>query len=143
VFTALIAYLLLPFYLRNTGSYVNWTVVPGTSHIIRLFLGTFMLGAWDEIFFVATVLAIFRQYLHFWYANVLQAALWTTFLYILGFHGWGFYLIFIFALIQGYIFRRTRSLLYIITIHLTLDFILFLALLHAYHPEWIRIFVVT
>jgi hypothetical protein len=141
-FTAAVAYLVLPFYLASTGSYHNWTVQPGIFNIFRLFIGTNGLGLWDELFFVATVLAIFRYYLPFWWANISQAVLWTSFLYELGFRGWGPAPIFIFALLQGQIFRRTDSLLYIITIHLTLDFVLFLALLHAFYPSWLPIFVV-
>jgi membrane protease YdiL (CAAX protease family) len=139
--TAVIAYALLPFYLQNTGAYLNWTVDPGFSNILRLFVGTNALGIWDELFFVSTVLGILRGYLSFSWANILQATLFTAFLYELGFTGWGFVMIFIFALIQGYIFKQTESLFYVITIHLTLDFILFLALINAHHPSWIPVFL--
>ncbi len=87
-FTAAIAYLILPFYLASTGSFHNWTVQPGAFNIFRLFIGTNGLGLWDELFFVATVLAIFRYYLPFWWANFAQAVLWTSFLFELGFRGW-------------------------------------------------------
>ena len=141
-FTATVAYLILPFYLASTGSYHNWTVEPGALNLFRLFIGTNGLGLWDELFFVATVLAIFRHYLPFRWANIAQAILWTSFLYELGFRGWGPAPIFIFALLQGQIFRKTGSLLYIIAIHLTLDFILYLALIHAYYPSWLPIFAI-
>lgn len=143
IITATIAYLVLPFYLTNTGSYLNWTVEPGVSNIVRLFIGTNALGIWDELFFVAVVLAILRRIMPFWWANVLQATLWTIFLYILGFQGWIPFLLFFFCLSQGYIFNKTNSLLYVITIHLTIDFILFLALIDAHHPSWIPIFITT
>jgi membrane protease YdiL (CAAX protease family) len=139
--TAVIAYLVLPFYLINTGSYHNWPVQPGASHIVRLFIGTNALGIWDELFFTATVLTILRQFISFWYANIIQSLLWTTFLFVLGFRGWAPFILFPFCLSQGYIFRRTNSLLYIVTIHLTLDFILFLALLHSHYPSWVPIFI--
>ncbi|HUD10812.1 MAG TPA: CPBP family glutamic-type intramembrane protease [Candidatus Saccharimonadia bacterium] len=142
IFTALVAYFLLPFYLRSTGSYHNWSVYPGAANLTRLFIGTNGLGLWDELFFVTTVLAVFRFYLPFWWANIAQAVLWTSFLYELGFRGWGPVAIFVFALLQGQIFRRTGSLLYIVTIHLTLDFVLYLALVHAYYPQWLPIFIV-
>ncbi len=141
--TAAIAYLLLPFYLADTGSYQNWSVEPTTDGLIRLFIGTNGLGLWDELFFICTVLAVFRRYLPFVWANLAQAVLFTSFLYELGFRGWGPAAIFLFALSQGYIFRRTGSLLYIVTIHLTLDFILYLALIHAYYPHWLPIFIVS
>ncbi|MDP3991711.1 MAG: CPBP family intramembrane metalloprotease [Candidatus Colwellbacteria bacterium] len=141
VITAILSYFLLPFYLLNTGAYLNWNVEPGLSNIIRLFIGTNALGIWDELFFVNTVLGILIRHIKFGWANLIQSVLFTSFLYELGFTGWGFILIFIFALTQGYIFMKTKSLLYIITIHLTLDLILFLALIEAHHPEWLSIFI--
>lgn len=139
--TAIISYFLLPFYLKNTGAYLNWSVEPGLDNIIRLFIGTNALGIWDELFFVSTVLGILRRFLPFSWANFLQSILFTSFLYELGFTGWGFIMIFIFALIQGVVFKKTESLLYVITIHLTLDFILFLSLIEAHHPTWMPIFI--
>lgn len=139
--TAAATYLIMPFYLTETGSYRNWTVIPGISHILRLFIGTNFLGIWDELFFVTTILTIFRQYLPFWYANIAQSLLWITFLYVLGFRGWGPTILFLFCLSQGYIFRRTKSIIYILTIHLTLDFILFLTLLNTHYHSWIPIFI--
>jgi hypothetical protein len=69
--------------------------------------------------------------------------MWTSFLYELGFRGWGPLLIFPFALSQGYVFKTTKSLLYIITVHLTIDFMLFLVLIHLHHPEHLRIFLTS
>lgn len=141
VVTLVISYFLLPFYLKNTGAYLHWTVEPGTGALIRFFLGTNALGFWDELFFVSTVLGILRRFLPFLWANIVQSVLFTSFLYELGFTGWGFVMIYIFAIIQGYVFRKTDSLFYVITIHLSIDLILFLALLEAHHPEWFHIFV--
>lgn len=138
--TATIAYFLLPFMLRTTGSYLNWTVEPGVENLIRLFIGTNALGIWDELFFVSTVLGLLRKHLPFQYANLTQAFLFTSFLYELGFRGWSFIIIFVFALIQGYIFKKTESLLYVITIHLIFDLILYLVLIYLHHPTWLPIF---
>ena len=52
LFAGLAAYLILPFYLANTSSYLNWEALLEPSHIIRLFIGTNALGIWDELFFV-------------------------------------------------------------------------------------------
>ena len=141
LFTAAVSYLLLPFYLRTSGAYVNWAVEPTTEGIIRLFIGTNALGIWDELFFVSTVLGILRLYFPFKAANFLQAILFTSFLHDLGFTGWGPLMIFPFALLQGYVFKVTDSLLYVITIHLTLDFVLFLALINANYPNLVDIFI--
>lgn len=138
----LASYFLFPFYLKSTGAYLNWTVEPGASNIIRFFIGTNALGIWDELFFVSTVLGILRKYLNFHFANLAQAVLFTSFLYELGFTGWGPLIIYPFALSQGYIFKKTESLFYIITIHLSIDLILFLSLINAHHPNWISIFVI-
>ena len=142
IFTAVIGYLVLPFYMSSTGSYHNWTVEPNVRSLLLLFIGTNALGIWDEVFFIATLLAVFRRHLPFVWANIAQATLWVSFLYELGFRGWGPIPVFIFALLQGEIFRRTKSIDYIIAIHLTLDFMLYLALVHAYFPSWLPIFII-
>ncbi len=139
--TAFAAYLFLPFYLKSTGAYLNWTVENNIESIGRLFIGTNALGIWDELFFVSTVLGVLRHYLKFSWANILQSILFTAFLYELGFTGWGPLVIFPFALLQGYVFSKTDSLFYVITIHLTLDLILFLALINAHYPELANIFI--
>ena len=139
--TVIIAYFLLPFYLSNTGAYLSWTVEPGINFLTRLFIGTNALGIWDELFFVSTVLGIFRRFLSFHWANLAQATLFTSFLYELGFTGWGFIMIFLFALIQGLVFRKTDSLFYVISIHLALDLVLYFALIHSHHPTWLPVFI--
>ena len=45
-----------------------------------------------------------------------------------------------FALIQGYIFNRTRSLPYVVSVHLIFDCVLWAILLHAHNPGWLPIF---
>lgn len=139
--TAVVAYFLLPFYLKNTGAYLNWGVDNTTESISRLFVGTNVLGFWDELFFISTILGLLRRHMTFRIANMVQAVLFTSFLFELGFTGWAPLVIYPFALSQGYIFRKTDSLFYVIAIHLTLDFILFLALLNAHHPELANFFV--
>ena len=136
-----IAYLLLPFYLQNTGAYLNWPSETDFSSIVRLFIGTNGLGIWDEFFFICTVLGILRHHFTFKWANLFQAIMFSSFLYELGFTGWGPAMVFIFALTQGYIFKKTESLLYVIAIHLTVDFILFLALVNAHNPSMFNIFI--
>jgi membrane protease YdiL (CAAX protease family) len=139
--TALISYFLLPYYLKSTGAYLNWPSSTDAGSVSRLFIGTNTLGIWDELFFVNTVLGLLRRHVTFFYANIIQAILFTSFLYELGFTGWGPAMIFPFALLQGYIFMKTQSLFYVITIHLTLDAVLFLAIIYAHHPQLIPIFI--
>jgi hypothetical protein len=87
-FTVALGYFLIPYYLADTLSYLNWTVKPGVWELTLLFIGTNALGIWDELFFVNTVLAILRKHVDFHIANVVQATLFTSFLYELGFRGW-------------------------------------------------------
>lgn len=136
-----LGYLILPFWMQNTGHYMNWTVDTSPLQLFVLFLGTNGLGIWDELFFIITVLALLRRHIPFRWANVVQACLFTIFLYELGFRGWAPLAIFPFALLQGYIFKKSESLLYIIAVHLTLDLVLYLALINAHHPHLINIFI--
>lgn len=140
-FAGVMAYLILPFYLINTGAYHNWPSGTDTSSISRLFIGTNALGIWDELFFIGVVFGLLRNYFSFIWANIFQAVLWASFLFELGFIGWGPVAVFLFALLQGVVFKRTESLLYIVTIHLTVDFFLFLSLIHAHHSHLINIFL--
>lgn len=136
-----LSYLLLPFWMSATGQYHNWTVEADPLHLILLFIGTNSLGIWDELFFIITVLALLRTQLVFWQANLVQAVLFTSFLYELGFRSWAPLLIFPFALLQGIVFRKTENLVYVIAIHLTLDLVLYLALINAHHPDLLPIFI--
>lgn len=138
---AVLSYLILPYYLKSTGAYLNWPAVESAGEIFKLFIGTNALGIWDELFFICVTLGILRRYFSFWQANLAQAILFTSFLYELGFTAWAFIPIYIFALLQGYIFSKTESLLYVITIHLTVDLFLFLALLNAHNPALVPIFI--
>lgn len=136
-----LGYLLLPVYMIPTGVYENWPAVRDAEGIGRLFLGTNVLGIWDELFFICTVFTLLRRHLSFWQANLLQAVLFTSFLYELGFHAWGPVLIYAFALIQGYIFGLTRSLTYVVCVHLLFDLVLFLVLVHAHNRTWLDVFL--
>ena len=140
--TALIGYFLLPFWMHTTGDYANWSVRDNPVELFILFLTTNGLGIWDELFFVVTTLAILRKHIPFWVANLIQATLWTAFLFDLAFQSWVFPLVFLFALLQGIVFARTHSLLYVLAIHLTLDFVLYLALVNAHYPHLLNIFII-
>src|SRR4051812_39586299 len=77
---AIFGYLLLPTGFASTGSYHNWTILLDPRNLTVLFLACIAMGVWDELFFVNTVLGLFRRYLPFIWANLLQAAVFTTFL---------------------------------------------------------------
>ena len=141
VMVVVLGWAVLPVYMINSGVYLNWPAASDASTLTRLFVGTNALGIWDELFFVCTVFTLLRRHLPVWQANVLQAVLFTSFLWELGFHSYGPLLIYPFALVQGYTFKRTRSLTYVVCVHLLFDFVLFLVLIHAHNREWIDIFL--
>lgn len=141
LFAILMAYLILPYYLKSTGAYLNWGFEPNLNSLIRLFVGINLIGIWEELFFINVTLGILKKHLGFEWANLIQAIIFSAVLYEFGFISWGVVLVFIFALFQGYILNKTQSLLYIIVVHLSLDFILFLALLNTHYPNWVPIFL--
>ncbi|MDQ0632435.1 hypothetical protein QFZ40_000344 [Arthrobacter pascens] len=136
-----LGYAVLPVYMITTGVYANWPAVSDPEGIGRLFLGTNALGIWDELFFICTAFTLLRRHLPDWQANLLQAVLFTSFLWELGFHAWAPFFIFPFALLQARLFTVTKSLAYIVCVHLLFDFVLFLVLVHAHNREWIDIFL--
>jgi membrane protease YdiL (CAAX protease family) len=141
VAVVILGWFLLPVYMIPTGVYENWPAASDPGSIARLFLGTNVLGIWDELFFICTTFTLLRRHFPDWQANLLQAVLFTSFLWELGFHSWGPFLIYPFAVLQGWIFRQTKSLSYIVSVHLLFDFILFLVLLHAHNRDWLAIFL--
>jgi membrane protease YdiL (CAAX protease family) len=98
-------------------------------------------GLWDELFFICTVFALLRRHFPMWTANLLQAVGFVSFLWELGYQSWGPALTVPFAVLQGYIFQRTRSLAYVVTVHLSFDLIIFMILVHAHTPALFDVFV--
>jgi membrane protease YdiL (CAAX protease family) len=138
-----LGYLLLPVYFIRSGAYQNWPTVTEPNEIARLFVGVNAVGLWDELFFICTVFALLRRHFATWLANVLQAVVFVSFLWELGYQSWGPVFTIPFALLQGYIFQRTRSLAYVVTVHLSFDVIIFMILVHAHTPEWFDVFVTS
>jgi membrane protease YdiL (CAAX protease family) len=137
-----LGYAILPVYFITSGSYQNWPAVETPSEIARLFVGVGFVGIWDELFFICVIFALLRRHFSFWIANALQAIVFVSFLWELGYRSWGPLLTLPFALIQGWIFEKSRSVWYIITVHLLFDVVVFLVLVYAHHPEWVPIFLV-
>lgn len=134
LFIFVAAWLLIPFMLRDTGSYANWQFASGFWPEFEAYIGLNLVGIWDELFFVCTVLALLRVHFPFAVANLAQAVLFTSFLYTLAFVGWCAFVIYLFALLQGVIFKNTKSLLFILAIHLTVDLVLHLAIVYLHYP---------
>ena len=129
-----LGWLILPFYFITSGVYRNWPVVDSPDLIARLFVGVGAVGIWDELFFICTVFALLRRHLPDAAATVLQAVVFVSFLWELGYRAWGPVLTIPFALLQAVIFLKTRSLGYVVTVHLLFDAVVFAVLVHAHNP---------
>lgn len=129
-----LGWLILPFYFISSGVYQNWPVVDSPELIGRLFIGVGAVGIWDELFFICTVFVLLRRHFSDVAANVLQAIVFVSFLWELGYRSWGPALTIPFALLQAVIFLKTRSLGYVVTVHLLFDAVVFAVLVHAHNP---------
>lgn len=128
--------LLLPFYFISSGVYQNWPAVHEPDAIARLFVGVNAVGIWDELFFICIVFTLLCRHFPVWLANILQAVIFVSFLWELGYQSWGPLMTIPFALVQGAIFRMTRSLAYVVTVHLLFDLVVFLVIVYAHNPGW-------
>ncbi|WP_341866758.1 CPBP family intramembrane glutamic endopeptidase [Cryobacterium zongtaii] len=136
----LLGYLILPSYFIRSGAYLNWPSISAPDELGRLFVGVGFVGIWDELFFICTVFALFRRHFSFWTANLLQMVIFVSFLWELGYRSWGPLLTIPFALLQGYTFSITKSLTYVVCVHLLFDLAVFLVLVHAHNRDWLTIF---
>ena len=140
-FAALVAYLAFPAYFSDTGAYTAWNLEPNVVQLAVVFAGVMLVGMWEEFFFIGTVYNILRRYMPAVLANVVQATMFTMFLYRVGFRYYAVGFIFCYAFIQGLLFAKTKSLLCVLTVHFFVDLVLFLALVHAFFPTWMPIFI--
>ncbi|MGW9181847.1 CPBP family glutamic-type intramembrane protease [Agromyces sp. NPDC055661] len=132
-------WLVLPFYFITSGVYHNWPTVTEPDEIARLFVGVNAVGTWDELFFICTVFALLRRHFPTWQANLLQTVVFVSFLWELGYQSWGPLLTIPFALVQGYTFKLTKSLTYVLVVHLIFDAVVFCVIVYA-HTGWPAIF---
>lgn len=134
-------YLILPFYFIGSGAYMNWPEITGANEIGRLFVGVNAVGIWDELFFICIVFTLLKRHFPMWLANTLQAAVFVSFLWELGYREWGPLLTIPFALVQAGIFSRYKSLTYVVAVHLLFDAVVFAVLVHAHHPDFFNFFI--
>jgi hypothetical protein len=136
-----LGWLILPFYFITSGVYLNWPNVVAPDEIGRLFVGVNAVGTWDELFFILTVFVLYKRHFPVWQANLLQMVIFVSFLWELGYQSWGPLLTIPFALLQGWIYSKTKSLPYVLTVHLLFDAIVFLVIVHARNPGVLPIFL--
>lgn len=142
VLVLVLGWLILPFYFITSGVYLNWPTVDNADLIARLFVGVGAVGIWDELFFICTCFALLRRHFTPTVANLLQSIIFVSFLWELGYQAWGPLLTIPFALVQGWIFLKTKSLWYVVTVHLLFDAVVFAVLVHAHNPGALPIFLV-
>ena len=104
----------------------------------RLLAGINGVGIWDELFFVNTVFAVLRSILPFRYANMVQAVVYTAVLNDMAFTGIGPLLIYYFALTQGFMYEKSKCLLYVLIVHIVVDYFLVEAIMHYHYPDMLE-----
>ncbi len=115
----------------------NWTLPaePNNTELFKLFMGINAVGIWDELFFINISYAILRSLFPYRIANPAQAVLYTGLLWDMAFRGlFGPFIVYIFAITQGAMFERSRVLLWVLIVHLIVDYFLFQAIVEAYYP---------
>lgn len=125
----------------NPEQYLNWWLPaePDQHEISRLFIGINLVGIWDELFFVNTVYAVLRSLFRYPIANAIQAVVYTSVLYDMAFIGIGPFLVYAFAWTQGSMYEKSESLLWVLIVHLIVDFFLVVAIVASYYPDFIYI----
>jgi membrane protease YdiL (CAAX protease family) len=114
----------------------NWVLSTESNNteLFTLFLGINAVGIWDELFFVNTSFAILRSLFPFRIANLAQAVIYMIVLYDMAFTGWGPVFVYALALTQGFMFERSKVLLWVLIVHLIVDYFLFQAIVTRYYP---------
>lgn len=138
-----LGWLILPFYFITSGVYLNWPNTVAWDEIARLFVGVNAVGLWDELFFILTVFVLLMRHFPVWQANLLQMVIFVSFLWELGYQSWGPLLTIPFALLQGWIYFQTKSLTYVVTVHLLFDAVVFLVIVHARNDGVIPFFLIS
>jgi membrane protease YdiL (CAAX protease family) len=114
----------------------NWVLgaEPNNAELFTLFMGINAVGIWDELFFVNTSFAILRSLFPFRVANLAQSVIYMIVLYDMAFTGWGPVFVYTLALTQGFMFERSKVLLWVLIVHLIVDYFLFQGIVTRYYP---------
>jgi hypothetical protein len=124
------------FFRINPWLPTHWALpaTPDPGETRRLILGINLVGIWDELFFINTVYGIIRSLFPQRLAIAAQAVVYTSVLYTMAFTGIGPLVVFLFAVTQGAMYEGSRSLLWVLLVHLIVDLFLVAAILHYYYP---------
>lgn len=127
------------FYMWTPTVHNEWQMAnpdDPTESLWRIFWGCNLVGAWDELAWINFVFVLLLKHFKFTEANLAQAVFFTSFLYDMSFPGVGPIFVFAFAIVQGYTYVKTRSLLYIMLLHLLIDTALFYMIANRWFPGW-------
>jgi membrane protease YdiL (CAAX protease family) len=124
-------------YLIALRGHEHWPPVEGVGAALVLAVGIFALGLWEELFFVGVVANSLRRHLPAWGTVAVRVAIAVPLLWSWGFQGIGPWIIAAFSVFQGWLWERTRSLSYVIAVHLAFDVALIVSLLWARYPGWL------
>jgi hypothetical protein len=124
------------FFHLNPGIAAHWPLPPvhDSNVVQRLVAGINLVGIWDELFFVNIVYGLLRGAFPARIANPAQAVVYTAVLYDMAFTGHGVWIVYVFALTQGFMYEKSRVLLYVLLVHLIVDLFLVLAILQWHYP---------
>jgi membrane protease YdiL (CAAX protease family) len=116
----------------------NWLqpAAPSNQDLFKLFMGINAVGIWDELFFINICFAIMRYLFPFKIANPAQAVIYTSVLYDMAFTGWGPVFVGVLALTQGFMYERSKALIWVLMVHLIVDYFLFQAIVERYYPNF-------
>lgn len=139
--SAPLAWGVLHFYFRvNPFMPWQWPLPgePDPAAMGRLFWGINGVGLWDELFFVNTGFAILRSLFGFRTANAFGAVLYTSVLFDMAFAGIGPVLVYLFALTQGSMFEQSEHLLYVLVVHVIVDYFLYWQIIAGHYPGYVQ-----
>jgi membrane protease YdiL (CAAX protease family) len=130
----LVSWVIFPFYFWQVGNAGNWALPLELGAGISLLAGLLIVGVWEQLFFVGTILPLLQRLIPFSWANLVQSAFFALFLFAIGFSSWGLLIAFGFALCQGWITYHFRSVPLALLQHAVVDVVLFVSLLQAQYP---------
>ena len=120
----------------NKDVLANWPLpFEPQEGIIRLFVGMYLTGFWDEAYNLHTNLAILSSMFHPIFANIAQSFIYLSSLWDLAFRGIGFPFMALFALTQGLLWLRSRALFWVLVVHFTVELVVFRLIIQAQYPE--------
>jgi hypothetical protein len=121
----------------NPDLHTQWSLPPAfdEGEVRRLFIGINAVGIWDELFFVNTVFGVLRSLFRFPVANAVQAVVYMAVLYDMAFIGIGPLVVYAFAWTQGSMYEKSEGLMWVLVVHLIVDFFLVAAIVQSYYPD--------